>query len=77
MHTLLTFLVGVCHHFGVSVQENLRRVEEIDLENLITQSEHDSMLSLKPLLHEDQFSLVYGDDGAIFDLGIEVVFEVF
>lgn len=77
MDALFSFLVRISHNFGVGVQEDLGGVEEIDLKNLIAQSEHDSVFGLQPLLHIDQLPLAYWNDSPVFDLSVEIIFKVF
>lgn len=74
--TSLALEIDVCDEFLFRRQDNLRLVSEVDLDNLVTQPEHDGMLGLHPLLDID----IPGREIAIlvFDLVlvVEIVAEV-
>lgn len=49
----LTLLVNVGHISILGVEQDLRVILEVHLDNLVAESEHDSMLGPHPLLHVD------------------------
>ena len=54
----LPLLIGVAHHLGHRTDLNLRLILEIDLNQLVAQSEHDRVSRLHPLLQVHQMTLL-------------------
>ncbi len=49
----LSLLVHICDQSAFTVQKNLRMILEVYLDYLVTEPEHNRMLSPHPLLHVD------------------------
>lgn len=57
----------------LGIQDYLTVVEEVNLEDLVTHSEHDCMTSLKPLLHIDKLIVFMVDQLILWQFGCFIV----
>jgi len=71
-----SLLVHIGHHTSLTAKDNLGVVLEVDLYNLIRESEHHRVLGAHPLLHVDRGIRVTGLDGVITSTTLQLALEV-
>ena len=76
---LLALDVDICHQLLLAGEDDLGFVGEVDLHNLVAESEHDRVASLHPLLHVTERTLallVIIGLGLDLAVGVEIVAEM-